>query len=101
MAIEEIKSEAEISDGTVMLYFSATWCGPCKMLGPVMVSFEEKYSEAVDVLKVDVDEAPDLAEKYEVRGVPTLVLIKDGEVVHRSTGAKPLPGLEKEFGEFL
>jgi thioredoxin 1 len=101
MAIEEIKSEAEISDGTVMLYFSATWCGPCKMLGPVMVSFEEKYSEAVDVLKVDVDEAPELAEKYEVRGVPTLVLIKDGEVVHRSTGAKPLPGLEKEFGEFI
>ena len=101
MAIEEIKSEAEISDGTVMLYFTATWCGPCKMLGPVMVSFEEKYSEAVDVLKVDVDEAPELAEKYEVRGVPTLVLIKDGEVVHRSTGAKPLPGLEKEFGEFI
>jgi thioredoxin 1 len=71
------------------------------MLGPVMVSFEEKYGEVVDVLKVDVDEAPALAEKYEVRGVPTLVLIKDGEVVHQITGAKPLPGLEKEFGEFL
>lgn len=101
MAIEEIKSEAEISDGTVMLYFTAVWCGPCKMLGPVMVSFADKYDEQVDVLKVDVDEAPALAEKYEVRGVPTLVLIKDGEVVHRSTGAKPLPGLEKEFGEFI
>jgi thioredoxin 1 len=101
MAIEEIKSEAEISDGTVMLYFTAVWCGPCRMLGPVMVSFEEKYGEVVDVLKVDIDEAPDLAEKYGIRGVPTLVLIKDGEVVHQMTGAKPMPGLEKEFGEFL
>lgn len=101
MAIEQITSESEISDGTVILYFTATWCGPCRMLGPVMVSFADKYAEEVDVLKVDVDESPDLAEKYGVRGVPMLVAIVDGEVKHQMVGAKPLPGLEKEFAEFL
>jgi thioredoxin 1 len=105
MAIEQIKSEqleeALASENTVLLYFTATWCGPCRMLGPVMVSFEEKHGEMVDVLKVDIDEAPDIAEKFGIRGVPTLVAIVDGEVKHQMTGAKPLPGLEKEFAEFL
>ena len=105
MSIEQIKSEqldeALASENTVLLYFTATWCGPCKMLGPVMVSFADKHGEKVDVLKVDVDESPDLAEKYGVRGVPTLVAIVDGEVKHQITGAKPLPGLEKEFADFI
>lgn len=105
MAIEQIGSEqldgVLASEKTVLLYFTATWCGPCRMLGPVMVSFEEKHAEMVDVLKVDVDESPDLAEKYGVRGVPMVVAIVDGEVKHQMVGAKPLPGLEKEFAEFL
>jgi thioredoxin 1 len=65
-----------------ILYFSASWCGPCKMLGPIM----ESLSGQINYQKIDVDNEQDLSIKYGVRNVPTLVLLKNGEVVGKLSG---------------
>lgn len=108
MSIEYVRSQdnldnvfEESGETPVILYFTATWCQPCKMLSPVMESFAIKHEEKVNVVKIDVDEVPDLAQKYDVRGVPSLLVVDAGEVKVKIVGAKPLPGLEKEFADFL
>jgi len=68
-----------------ILYFSAAWCGPCKQFGPVM----EQVGQSVRVEKVDVDKLPDLAQAYNVRSIPTVVILKDGQEVNRFVGVKP------------
>ena len=65
-----------------ILYFSATWCGPCKMLGPIM----ESLSGQINYRKINVDNDTELSTKYSVRNIPTLILVKDGEAVNRTTG---------------
>tara|TARA_R110000803_G_scaffold2472_3_gene8412 strand:+ start:1541 stop:1786 length:246 start_codon:yes stop_codon:yes gene_type:complete len=68
-----------------ILYFSASWCGPCKTLGPIM----ESLSGQINYEKIDVDQNQDLSIKYGVRNIPTLILLKDGEAVNRMTGLQP------------
>lgn len=72
-----------------MIDFSATWCGPCKMIAPLFKELSESISNVV-FLKVDVDENPDTAAKYTVSAMPTFVFIKKGEVVDRLMGANPI-----------
>jgi thioredoxin 1 len=67
------------------IYFSAPWCGPCRMLGPVM----QRVNNTITVQKVNVDEQPDLAQQYNVRNIPTVVLLENGQEVKRIIGAKP------------
>jgi thioredoxin 1 len=69
-----------------LIYFSAVWCQPCKMLGPVM---EELQSEGYNVQKVDVDANPTLSQKYGVRNIPTVILAVNGEEIARKVGASP------------
>ena len=71
--------------------FSATWCGPCRMLAPVVESVSEKLAGKVDFYNVDVDEAPELAMAFRVNSVPCLVLLKNGQFVDQSIGFKPEP----------
>ena len=82
--------EAEIlkSDKPVLLDFFAVWCGPCKMIAPVLDEIAEER-EDIKVCKINVDEEPELAAKYQVMSIPTLFVIKNGEVVNQSLGAKP------------
>ena len=83
-----------IKDGVTLVDFFATWCGPCKMLTPEL----EKLAEArpnIKVIKVDVDEFPELAGDFNVRVVPTLILFKNGSNINVPTGYKPLPSLTK------
>jgi len=69
-----------------LIYFSAVWCQPCKMLGPVM---EELQSEGYNIQKVDVDANPTLSQKYGVRNIPTVILAVNGEEIARKVGASP------------
>jgi len=75
-----------VSSGKKVVQFSATWCGPCKMLSKTLENFDV---EGVEIAKLDIDESRDLAMKFGVRSVPLLVLFENGEEVRRSPGAKP------------
>ena len=87
---EQFEQEARKSPVAVV-DFSATWCGPCRMLAPVLEAVSEKLSGKVDFYNVDVDEAPELAGAYRVNSVPCLVLMKNGEFADQSIGFKPEP----------
>lgn len=94
MAIEVINSKADfdakIKEGTYLVDFYATWCGPCQMLSPVLEEIaSELEAENIKILKVDVDQAADIAGEYGVMSIPTLFMIKDGKNVSSQTGFKP------------
>jgi thioredoxin 1 len=73
----------------VLVDFSAVWCGPCKMLDPIVEELAREWSEAIKVVKLDVDNNPNIAMKYQVMGVPTLMLFIGGETRERLTGYQP------------
>lgn len=79
----------------VLFDFFATWCGPCRMQMPIIEELEKKMGDKVDFLKVDVDQNMELAEKYGIRVVPTLIIEKDGKVVQSMEGVTDAATLEK------
>lgn len=84
--------------GTVLVDFSATWCGPCKAMAPVVDTLAEEYQGTLTVGKLDVDESQNTAMKYDVRGVPTLGVFRNGELVDRLVGY-PGPRGVRQFVE--
>ena len=83
------------SDRPVLVDFWAAWCGPCKMVAPVLDELAGEMGEKVRVAKLNVDENQEIAVKYGVRGIPTFILFKDGEVADRMTGAMPKSAFEQ------
>lgn len=77
------------ADKPVIVDFWAEWCGPCRMVGPIVVEIGEEYSEKVKVGKLDVDNNPGIASKYGIRNIPTILFFKDGEVKDKQVGACP------------
>lgn len=73
--------------GPVLVDFWAEWCGPCKMMNPVLESLAGELDGSVAIAKLNVDESPDIAQRYSVRGIPTLMLFNNGELVAQRTGA--------------
>jgi thioredoxin 1 len=94
--VEVIKSNTP-----VLVDFTAVWCGPCKMLDPVVGQLAREWDGIVKVVKLDVDDAPRLAANFGVMGVPTLILFKNGVIVERVTGYQPKDRLEKKFQNHL
>jgi thioredoxin 1 len=86
-----------------VIYFSAPWCGPCRMFGPVMERIKEHFSEneMVEITKVNADEDPDTAALHNIRSIPALVYLKDGETVHQSVGTKPETEVIEKINELL
>lgn len=78
----------------VLVDFWATWCGPCKMIGPFIAQLAEKYEGRMKVCKANVDEVPDLAQSYGVSSIPTLLIFRDGEVVAQRIGGANMAVLD-------
>lgn len=87
LTAENFKEKVEDTKGTVLVDFFATWCGPCKMVAPAVEQLSEEYAGKAAVYKLDVDEAQDVAMKYRVMSIPTLIFFKDGQETERIRGA--------------
>ena len=89
LTVDNFEQEVIQSELPVLVDFWATWCGPCRMVGPVVSEIAEEYEGKVKVGKIDVDEEGELAEKYGVQSIPTLIFFKNGEEVSRQVGFAP------------
>ncbi len=92
----------EESSGLTMVDFWAEWCGPCRMVGPIVEALADDYSEeGVTVGKLDVDQNPDVTVRFAVRSIPSVLFFKDGEHVDTVVGAVPRPTLEAKIKEHM
>lgn len=81
------ETEIEGSEGLVMVDFWAEWCGPCKMIAPILDEIADEYQDKLTVAKLNIDDNQDTPQKYAVRGIPTLMIFKEGEVAGTKVGA--------------
>jgi thioredoxin 1 len=88
-------SEIIQSDTPVLVDFTATWCGPCKMMTPILHEVKEAMGDKVRIIKIDVDKNPEASNQFQVQGVPTLIIFKQGKIKWRQSGVIPAKELQQ------
>ena len=89
------------SEKPVLVDFWAVWCGPCRQVAPIVASLADKWGERASVVKLNVDDVPSVAERFQIMSIPTLMLFKNGQVVERVVGAASQAALERRFEPHL
>ena len=89
------------SELPVIVDFWASWCGPCKMVGPLLEDAAKKYAGQLIIAKIDIDEDSEVAESLGIQSIPTLLYVRNGEIVDRTVGSMPAAALDKKIQEFL
>ena len=97
---ENFESEVLNNTGLSIVDFYADWCGPCKMMAPIIDELFEEYKDTVKIGKVNVDECPGVSQKYRVMSIPTILFIKNGEVVDTTVGALTKAALVEKIEQF-
>ena len=91
---DSFQSDVLNSDTPVLVDFWAEWCGPCKQIGPSLEEFSDELGEQVTIAKINIDDNPDAPARYGVRGIPTMILFKNGEIADTKVGAAPKSALK-------
>ncbi|MCC7509268.1 MAG: thioredoxin [Planctomycetes bacterium] len=89
----------KIASGVSLVDFTATWCGPCKVLGPIVDKLATEFKGKINVAKLDIDKSPEIAQNFGVMGVPTLIFFKNGEVVDQHVGLLNEDALRKKLAK--
>jgi thioredoxin 1 len=98
---ETFENEVLKSEKPVVVDYWAEWCGPCKMVAPVLEQIAAEHADKIEVVKLNIDENPAVAQRYSIMAIPTMNVFSGGEVVKQIVGAKPKSAMLKELAEFL
>ena len=98
---QNFATEVLASEKPIMVDFWAEWCGPCRAVSPILDQIATEHSDKIDVVKLNVDDNPETAMKYQITPIPTMKVFRAGEGVKTVIGAKPKPALEADLQEFL
>jgi thioredoxin 1 len=98
---ETFETEVLQNAKPVIVDYWAEWCGPCRMVAPVLEEIATEYAEKIDVVKLNIDQNPKVAQRYQIMAIPTMSVFQGGEVVKQIVGAKPKAALLRELAEFI
>lgn len=103
ITLSELTFDEEVGGSTepILVDFWAEWCGPCRIIAPILEEIAEEQVGRLKVAKLNVDEAPRIAQRYGVMSIPTMILFKDGQQAKRVVGAKPKASLMRDLSEYL
>ena len=101
LTVETFDEVVGAAEGPILVDFWAEWCGPCKMIAPILDEIAVQHGEHLTIAKVNVDEAGEIAQRYQVLSIPTLIVFKDGQVAKRLVGASGKAKLLSDLSEFI